>query len=78
MAELRLSNDKKPGFRLIKTSADGTPLKGVTFRISRIEDSSRYIDRTTNEKGEIFVEDLEPGMYSVIETAMAAERREFF
>jgi len=69
VAELRLSNDKKPGFRLIKTSDDGTPLKGVTFRISKIEDGSRYIDRTTNEKGEIFVEDLDPGMYSVVETA---------
>ena len=69
VSELRLSNDKKPGFRLIKTSADGTPLDGVTFRISKIEDGSRYIDRTTKNGGEIFVEDLEPGMYSVVETA---------
>ncbi len=69
VSELRLSNDKKPGFRLIKTSADGTPLDGVTFRIARIEDGSRYMDRTTQNGGEIFVEDLEPGMWSVIEIA---------
>ena len=68
-SELRLSNDKKPGFRLIKTSADGTPLDGVTFRISKIEDGSRYLDRTTKNGGEIFVEDLEPGMWSVTEIA---------
>ena len=69
VSELRLSNDKKPGFRLIKTSADGTPLDGVTFRIARIEDGSRYLDRTTKNGGEIFVEDLEPGMWSVTEIA---------
>ncbi len=68
-SELRLSNDKKPGFRLIKTSADGTPLDGVTFRIAKIEDGSRYLDHTTANGGEIFVEDLEPGMWSVTEIA---------
>ena len=55
--------------RLIKTSADGSPMKGVTFRIARIEDGSRYLDRTTDENGEILVSDLEPGIYSVTETA---------
>ena len=67
--EFVFTNTKKPGLRLIKTSADGTPLDGVTFRISRIEDGSRYLDRTTENGGEIFVDDLEPGMYSVQEIA---------
>ena len=68
-AEFVFTNTKKPGLRLIKTSADGKPLDGVTFRISKIEDGSRYLDRTTANGGEIFVEDLEPGMYSVQEIA---------
>ena len=68
-AEFVFTNTKKPGLRLIKTSADGTLLDGVTFRIARIEDGSRYLDRTTANSGEIFVEDLEPGMYSVTEIA---------
>ncbi len=69
IAELRLSNDKKPGLRLIKTSADGTPLDGVTFKITKIEDASHSLDRTTQNSGEILVEDLDPGVYSVVETA---------
>ena len=68
-AEFVFTNTKKPGLRLIKTSADGTPLDGVTFRIAKIEDGSRYLDRTTQNGGEILVEDLEPGMYSVQEIA---------
>lgn len=68
-AEFVFTNTKKPGFRLLKTSADGTPLDGVTFRIARIEDGSRYLDRTTVNGGEISVDGLEPGIYSVMETA---------
>ena len=68
-AEFVFTNTKKPGFRLVKTSADGTPLDGVTFRIAPIGDASHSIDRTTQNGGEIFVEDLEPGIYSVQETA---------
>ena len=32
-----------------------------------------YLDRTTNEAGEILVSDLEPGVYSVKETATTAD-----
>lgn len=63
------TNTKKPEFRLVKTSADGSPLDGVTFRISPIGDASHSIDRTTQNGGEILVEGLEPGIYSVQETA---------
>ena len=34
-AEFVFTNTKKPGFRLVKTSADGSPLDGVTFQIGR-------------------------------------------
>ena len=68
-AEFVFTNTPKPGFKLIKTSADGSRLEGVTFRIAKIEDGSRYLDRTTDENGEILVSDLEPGIYSVTEIA---------
>ncbi len=32
---------------LHKESADGTPLGGVTYRLAKIEDGSRYLDRTS-------------------------------
>ena len=66
-AEFVFTNTPKPGLKLIKTSADGSRLEGVTFRIAKIEDGSRYLDRTTDENGEILVTDLEPGIYSVTE-----------
>ena len=67
--EFVFTNSIKPTLRLLKQSTDGTPLGGVTFRISKIEDGTHYLDRTTNDAGEILVSDLEPGVYSVKETA---------
>ena len=63
------TNHIKPSLRLIKKSSDGSPLGGVHFRIAKIEDGTRYLDRITNEQGEILISDLEPGVYSVKETA---------
>ena len=54
-AEFVFTNTKKPGFKLFKTSADGTPLDGVTFKITPIEDASHSIDRTT-QNGALFSE----------------------
>ena len=68
-AQFVFTNSIKPALRIIKTSSDGTPLKGVTFRIAKIEDGTHYLDRTTSEQGEILISDLEPGVYSVRETA---------
>ena len=68
-AQFVFTNTVKPSLQIIKTSSDGTPLKGVTFRIAKIEDGTHYLDRTTNERGEILISDLEPGVYSVRETA---------
>ena len=34
----------KPSLHLIKLSADGSRLAGVTFRIAKIEDGSRYLE----------------------------------
>ena len=68
-AQFVFTNSKKPTLKLTKTSADGTALEGVSFRLAKIEDGSRYLDRTTDAKGEILWEDLEPGVYSLKEIA---------
>ena len=67
--EFVFTNTVKPTLHLIKTSADGSRLPGVTFRIAKVEDGTHYLDRTTDANGEITVSDLEAGVYSVVETA---------
>ena len=68
-AQFVFTNTIKPALQIIKTSSDGSRLKNVSFRISKIEDGTHYLDRTTNEQGEILIIDLEPGVYSIKETA---------
>ena len=68
-AQFVFTNTIKPSLQIIKTSSDGSHLKNVHFRIAKIEDGTHYLDRTTNEQGEILIADLEPGVYSVRETA---------
>ena len=68
-ARFVFTNSIKPSLHLIKLSSDGARLAGVTFRIAKIEDGAHYLDRTTNEQGEILISDLEPGVYSIRETA---------
>lgn len=68
-AQFVFTNTIKPSLQIIKTSSDGSRLKNVTFRIAKIEDGTHYLDRTTNEQGEILIGELEPGVYSVRETA---------
>ena len=68
-AQFVFTNTIKPSLQIIKTSSDGSRLKNVHFHIAKIEDGTHYLDRTTNEQGEILIADLEPGVYSVKETA---------
>lgn len=68
-ADFVFTNHIKPSIRVIKKSSDGSPLGGVHFRIAKIEDGTRYLDRITNDQGEILISDLESGVYSVKETA---------
>ena len=72
-ASFVFTNTPKPALRLIKTSADGTRLAGVHFRIARIEDGTHYLDRITDGNGEINISDLEPGVYSIRETATVSD-----
>jgi len=67
-AEFVFTNSKRPSFTLVKLdSYDSTPLGGVTFRLAKIEDGTHYIDRVTDTNGQIHVDDLDPGVYSVTE-----------
>ncbi|PWM51297.1 MAG: hypothetical protein DBX60_07145, partial [Bacillota bacterium] len=66
-AQFVFTNSKLPSLYLYKESADGTPLGGVTYRLAKIEDGSRYLDRTTSSTGEIVWEGLDPGVYSLQE-----------
>mgnify|MGYP004659215169 CR=1 FL=1 len=66
-AQFIFTNSVLPSLCLKKLSTDGTPLAGVSFRLSKIEDGSYYLDRTTNTAGEILWEDLTPGVWSLRE-----------
>lgn len=68
-AQFIFTNSALPGLHLTKYSSDGTPLAGVSYRLTRVEDGSHYLDRTTSETGEITWEGLEPGVYSLVETS---------
>lgn len=68
-ARFVFTNSVEPSLHIIKLSADGTPLPGVSFRIARIEDGSHYLDRVTDQNGEILISGQEAGVYSVVETA---------
>ena len=52
-AEFVFTNTIKPSIQIVKRSSDGTPLGGVHFRIAKIEDGSHYLDRITDDNGEI-------------------------
>lgn len=72
-AQFVFTNSKLPSLHLYKKSADGTPLGGVTYRLARIEDGSRYLDRTTGPDGSICWEGLEPGVYSLREVSTISD-----
>ena len=68
-AQFVFTNSKLPSLRLTKYASDGSVVEGASYRLARIEDGSRYLDRTTSSTGEILWEGLEPGVYSLVETA---------
>lgn len=72
-AQFVFTNSKLPSLYLYKESADGTPLGGVTYRLAKIEDGSRYLDRTTSNAGAIVWEGLEPGVYSLQEQSTVSD-----
>lgn len=72
-AQFVFTNSRMPSLHLTKTSADGTPLGGVTYRLAKIEDGSRYLDRTTSSAGIITWDGLEPSVYSLREVSTVSD-----
>lgn len=65
--ELIFENSTEPGLKILKKDkTTGAPVPGVTFLIEKI-DGSYSEEATTNEEGEIFLENLDPGSYKVTE-----------
>ena len=72
-AQFVFTDTAKPSLEVVKYDpATGKYLAGATFRISKIEDGSHYLDRVTDTNGRIRIDDLEPGVYSVQEMSAPA------
>lgn len=66
---LVLCDDAKPDLRIVKKDADtGDLLEGAVFKINKV-DSSTVTTEQTDENGEIFLEDLEPGVWQITEVS---------
>ncbi len=69
-AQFVFTNTRKPSLVVVKYDPQsGKYLAGATFRIAKLEDGSRYLDRVTDTLGRITLTDMEPGIYSVQEIA---------
>ena len=70
--ELTFENSTEPGLRIIKKDKlTGAPVPGVTFLIEKI-DGSYSEEATTGDNGEIFIEGLRVGDYTVSEVSDGA------
>ena len=67
-AQFVFTDSKKPSLTVIKYDPNlDKRLPGATFRVAKIEDGSHYLDRITDVNGSFTIDDLEPGVYSVME-----------
>ena len=67
-AQFVFTNSRKPSLTVMKYDANlDKRLPGATFRVAKIEDGSHYLDRITDVDGSFTIENLEPGVYSVME-----------
>ena len=72
-AQFVFTDTRKPSLSVLKYDPLQTKyLAGATFRIAKVEDGSHYLDRVTDAQGRITIVDLEPGVYSVQESAAPA------
>ena len=68
-AQFVFTDTPKPSLTVVKYDPNtGKFLPGATFKISKVEDGSHYLDRVTDTQGRITIDKLEPGVYSVQET----------
>ncbi|PAD12835.1 hypothetical protein CHH73_21300, partial [Shouchella clausii] len=68
--ELTKVNALIPGaIELTKVDEDGTILEGVEFELQDSEGNTLREGLLTDEEGELFIDDLLPGSYQLVETA---------
>lgn len=66
--QLVFKNRRKPSLKIIKIDSDnGDALYGAAFRIAKVGDSTRYLDRITDRNGIIEIDGLDAGIYTVKE-----------
>lgn len=67
-AQFVFTDTQKPSLSVVKYDPNtGKNLAGAVFRIAKIEDGSHYLDRVSDVNGQITIDNLEPGIYSVQE-----------
>ena len=69
-SQLVVNNEAKPNLKIIKTDADsGEPVPGVTFTI-KFADGRTVTTEATDENGEVYLEDMDPGVYEIWEQSV--------
>lgn len=69
-SELIVNNEKKPDLKIIKTDAiTGRPIAGATFTVRKV-DSSTLLTETTDANGEIFLQEMDTGVYEITEQSV--------
>ena len=68
-SQLVVCDDKKPDMKIVKKNADtGAVLAGATFKVNRA-DGSTLTTEQTDANGEIFLKELDPGVYQITEVS---------
>ena len=71
-SQLVVCDDKKPDLKIVKKDADtGAVLAGASFKVNRA-DGSTLTTETTDANGEIFLKELDPGVYQITEVSPPA------
>lgn len=69
-SQLAVENQAKPDLKIIKTDAvTGEPVEGVTFKV-KMADGRTITTEATDANGEIFLEDMDPGVVEIWEQSV--------
>lgn len=69
-SQLVVNNEAKPDLKIVKTDAvTGEPVQGVTFTI-KMADGRTITTEATDANGEIFLEDMDPGVVEIWEQSV--------
>ncbi len=72
-SQVVVNNEKKPDLKIIKKDAvTGEAIAGATFTIRKV-DSSTLLTETTDANGEIYLSEMDPGVYEITEQSVPDE-----